>query len=133
MNSATLYIDKYRCQIVVAETDFEQQKGLMYRDIPIGMAFPYKWAGRQMFWMKNVKFPLDIVFCYNNRITQIHKGEPHNLTLIGDNTLSDLVIELPFGTCAELGITIGDPVRIVHNDNQPKHFERVSAPFTSRR
>jgi uncharacterized membrane protein (UPF0127 family) len=63
--------------------------------------------------MKNTKAPLDIVFALNGKITLICKGEPYSLRMIGDDNLSDLVVEFPFGTCQEHEINVGDPVSII--------------------
>ena len=49
----------------VAGSFFEKTKGLMYRSsLPEGrgMLFPFLFSWYQVFWMKNVKFPLDILF-----------------------------------------------------------------------
>ncbi len=49
----------------VAGSIFAKTKGLMYRSsLPDGhgMFFPFLFSSYQVFWMKNVKIPLDIIF-----------------------------------------------------------------------
>lgn len=63
--------------------------------------------------MKNTKCALDILFCRDGKILAIKKGEPHSLTMIDCGDDSDLVIELPYGTCQELDIKQGDKVKLI--------------------
>jgi uncharacterized membrane protein (UPF0127 family) len=60
--------------------------------------------------MKNTQTPLDIVFCRTNHVVGIFKGEPFSTKLIGPDEPSDLVVELPAGTAASLGLSVGDYV-----------------------
>lgn len=103
-------------ETIVALTEEEQRKGLMYKSWPPPvMIFPYKKAGVRKFWMKNTSSPLDIIFCKSNQIVGIFKGNPYTTTLVGPNKLIDLVIELPFGTVAEKDINIGDSVEVKYS------------------
>jgi len=96
---------------LVAITEEEHRKGLMYQKWPPPiMAFPYKRAAPRRFWMKNTQTPLDIVFCRANRVVGIFKGEPFSTKLVGPDEPSDLVVELPAGTAASLGLSVGDYV-----------------------
>lgn len=98
---------------LLAITSHEQEQGLMYRDWPPPvMSFIYASPRVNKFWMKNTPSPLDIVFSLDGKITAIHKGEPFSTQIIGDNSESDLVIELPYGTCQKMGINVGDTVFI---------------------
>jgi uncharacterized membrane protein (UPF0127 family) len=92
----------------------EQAQGLMYQKWPPPvMTFIYKHASNNKFWMKNTPSPLDILFCYQGRIKQIHHGEPFSTAIIGDNSLSDLVIELPHGTVDKYGFKVGHKVGLI--------------------
>jgi uncharacterized membrane protein (UPF0127 family) len=67
---------------------------------------------RQCFWMKNCIIPLDIIMIKNNHITKIHHDCPPCTTedcghFCGQG---NIVLELPAGTCEELGIQKGDRV-----------------------
>lgn len=96
---------------VVAVTSEEHSRGLMYQKWPPPiMVFPYKRAERRRFWMHNTPSPLDIVFCRSNCVVGIFRGEPLSTKLIGPDVPADLVVELPAGTVANLGLSVGDYV-----------------------
>lgn len=96
---------------IVAVTEAEQCKGLMYQKWPPPiMVFPYRRASQRRFWMKNTIAPLDIVFCRGSRVVGIFKGEPFSTKLVGPDEAADLVVELPAGTAASLGLSVGDYV-----------------------
>jgi uncharacterized protein len=98
----------------------EQAQGLMGQAWPPPvMSFIYARAQVNRFWMKSTPSPLDILFCRNGQVKQICFGEPHSTAMIGDHQLSDLVIELPFGTAASSGIKLGHSVGLV----KPTHEE----------
>jgi uncharacterized protein len=97
--------------VIVAVTENEQQRGLMFQEWPPPiMAFPYNTAAPRKFWMKNTISPLDIVFCRSNHVIGIFKGEPMSTHLVGPNEPADLVVELPAGTANQLGLQVGDYV-----------------------
>lgn len=94
----------------------EQATGLMNQPWPPPvMSFVYNKPQSNRFWMKSTPSPLDIVFVCNGTITQIDKGEPHSTTLIGNGEPSDLVIEFPYGTCAQLNLQVGDSIKLSHS------------------
>jgi uncharacterized membrane protein (UPF0127 family) len=98
----------------------EQAQGLMGQAWPPPvMSFIYARAQVNRFWMRNTPSPLDLLFCHNGRVKQICFGEPHSTMMIGDHQLSDLVIELPFGTVQSSGIKLGHGVGLV----KPTHEE----------
>lgn len=92
----------------------EQERGLMHREWPPPiMSFVYNTPRINKFWMHQTPSPLDIVFALDGEITSIHKGEPNSTSMIGDNEFSDLVVELPYGTCQKLAIKIGDKINLI--------------------
>jgi uncharacterized membrane protein (UPF0127 family) len=114
MKEGILLVAQYKAAALIAESYEEQATGLMFRRAPLPcMVFPYKHAQINKFWMKSTQAPLDIVFCLNGKITQICKGEEFSTAMVGDDTLSDLVFEVPYGTCREAGIKIGDSVSLI--------------------
>ncbi len=95
----------------------EQTQGLMFKPWPPPvMAFIYDRPQINKFWMKNTVSPLDIVFCYKNKISQICYGEPYSTSIIGADILSDLVIEFPYGTVEKCGIKLGQVVGLVKSE-----------------
>lgn len=115
MKQGLLRVGDYEVPTLLALTEQEQQQGLMEVSYPPPvMTFVYGYPQVNRFWMKNTPSPLDIVFSLRGKITAIHKGEPYSTAGIGDPyTPSDLIAELPYGTCKSLGITIGDPISLL--------------------
>lgn len=112
MNKDFIYIDGIKFSTKVAITELEQSRDLMYKEWPPPiMIFPYKNASVKKFWMKNTPSPLDIIFCCENKVVSILKGEPFSTALVGPDKPVDLVIELPFGTAEKNGFHIGSIVR----------------------
>lgn len=98
---------------LVAMTAREQEQGLMNKVWPPPvMSFVYAKSSVNKFWMKNTPSPLDIVFCNNNKIISICKGNPNSLSVIGGDYLSDLVIEFPAETCETYNIDINSSVEL---------------------
>lgn len=97
---------------LLTETEDEQIKGLMGIEKPPVMCFPYKKAEVRNFWMFNTPAPLDILFLREGKIQSILVGEPNSTKIISNHEPTDLVIEMPYGTCAKYGIKEGDSIFI---------------------
>ena len=91
----------------------EQERGLMFCTEPKIMSFVYSRPSVNKFWMRNTPMPLDLVFSCNGSITNICQGEPFSTRLIGDDSPSNIIVEMPQGTAAKLGIKIGDPLNLI--------------------
>jgi len=114
MESGYIYANDSVFPTLLAISEEEQSVGLMQQAWPPPvMAFVYAQPKYNKFWMKNTPSPLDIVFSHLGVITQICKGEPHSTAIIGDDRLSDLIIEFPYGTVAESGIKLGHKIGLV--------------------
>lgn len=102
--------------IEIARSHAEQEKGLMKRDgMPEdhGMIFPLAEEEVQGFWMKDTRFPLDILFLSNGgKIVSIHQMEAYD----EKNTSSDFparyAVELNKGAAAKAGVKVGDVLDI---------------------
>ena len=100
----------------VARTEAQQEKGLMKRDSmepDHGMIFVFPQQLVRAFWMKNTRFPLDILFLDSGgRVVSIHQMRAYDET----NTSSDLparyAIELNQGAAAATGVKAGDVLQI---------------------
>jgi len=79
------------------------------------MYFPYARPGFFGFWMKGMRFPIDIVFLREGRIVEIHPQVPFeqggNGPTIRPRELVDAVLEVPAGYAAAKGWQRGDRVR----------------------
>jgi uncharacterized membrane protein (UPF0127 family) len=114
MENGYVYIHNNVFPTLFAISADEQSRGLMFQEWPPPvMSFIYAEPRINKFWMKNTPSPLDIVFCCQGKVSQLCYGEPHSTSIIGDDKLSDLIIELPHGVVDSSGIKIGHPVGIV--------------------
>lgn len=99
---------------LITESFEEQSKGLMYQHPPTPvMVFLYKQANINKFWMKNTYAELDIVFSKGGIINQVCHGKPMDLSLVGDDIDSDLVVELPFGTMKSIKAGVGSTIKLI--------------------
>lgn len=105
----------------VAKTDEQQEKGLsIYTKLPLdkGMIFPFEKPGFYGFWMKDMKFPIDIIYIGNNKIVDIFekvpppKSELESLPVLEPKSSSDFVLEINSGLSQKYKFKIGDIVRI---------------------
>ena len=95
-------------------TPEEQRLGMMYQaKMDYALAFVYSDIAPRRMWMKNVKFPLDMVFCRKNVIVQIQGSVPvcdQPECPVVESLPSDLVLELPGGWASSLHLRVGDIV-----------------------
>jgi uncharacterized membrane protein (UPF0127 family) len=108
MEQGYIHIHNNVLPTLLAVSHEEQARGLMYQEWPPPvMSFIYAEPQVNKFWMANTKTPLDIIFCHQGKVSQIHVGEPFSTSMIGDDKFSDLIVELPYGTADKLGLKIG--------------------------
>ncbi|HIK25985.1 MAG TPA: DUF192 domain-containing protein [Thermosynechococcus sp. M46_R2017_013] len=107
-------------QLEVARTPAQQQLGLMFRShLPKnrGMLFPLSPPQVASFWMKNCLIPLDLIFLRDGKVVAIAPAAPPCQTLpcptYESGVAVDAVLELVGGRAAELGLKVGDTVKIV--------------------
>jgi len=96
----------------VPTTDEEKMTGLMYRDSlcdNCGMFYDYVDGG---FWMKNVNFPIEMIFINDNQIVNIKKANAQDETTIYPSVESNGNLEVNDGFCDSNNISIGDKVYI---------------------
>jgi len=94
----------------VPSTDEEKMTGLMYRDSlcdNCGMFYDYVDGG---FWMKNVNFPIEMIFIDDNQIVDIKKADAQDETTIYPSVKSNGNLEVNDGFCESNNISIGDKV-----------------------
>ena len=117
--SATITIKNVQYTVDVAVTPQEKELGLGGRDSLQafhGMLFPYDHAERFSYWMKGMKFPIDIIWIRDFRIVDISKQVPVSL----DNSFPiyaprepvNLVLEIASGESDKHGFQIGDIVTV---------------------
>lgn len=116
--TGTLVIaDRVRVTVEVARSSVEQIRGLSGRpDLKRGhgMLFVYDRPQPVSIWMKDMRFPLDILWIRGGRIVKIEKRapplDPHGPARTYTAT-ADLVLEVPAGFTDRERIHLGDSVR----------------------
>lgn len=101
-----------KINIEIAETDAEQQQGLMNRPFMSndqGMLFIFNRDEPRSFWMRNTIIPLDIIYV-NSSMEIIHiaeNTEPYSDRPVPSGKPARYVVEVNAGFCAQYGITDG--------------------------
>lgn len=113
-----------KIKLEVARTQEQQMMGLMYRPaLPDNRGMLFVFPSTQpavRFWMKNTPVSLDILFLHNGVIKYIETAAPPCNsepcpTYYSPYVPIDQVIELRSGRAKELGLQIGDNVKIEIN------------------
>jgi uncharacterized membrane protein (UPF0127 family) len=103
-----------RYQLQVADTAAERSKGLGGLSVlsqDTGMLFVYDYPSKECFWMKDMRFALDIIWLNTRKqvvyMAQRVAPETYPETYCPD-TPARYVIELPAGAAARGGVHTGD-------------------------
>lgn len=101
--------------VEVMDSDEVRKKGLSGRDNlceNCGMLFVFDKVGRHGFWMKNMKFDIDILWIRDGEIVFIEKNVSYETPEIvySPNVESELVLELNAGAVEEFGTEVGDKI-----------------------
>lgn len=104
----------------VASTVAEKSRGLSFRkslDEGTGMLFLFATSSVQNFWMKDMNFPIDIIWIGGNKVLGAAEnaapqpGVPlWNLKMYSSPGGTDRVLEVNAGSVARYGIKAGDAV-----------------------
>ena len=121
---AWIEIRGQRVSLEVADTPRSQEKGLGYRDSLAwhhGMYFVYEKPAFYAFWMKGMRFSIDIVWLRDGRIVDLDLNVPFekggNGPTLRPAVLVDAVLEVPAGYATASSWQTGDRV----------HYQRVKA------
>ncbi len=118
---AVVEIGTKRFSVDVAETMGARAKGLSGReklDKDEGIFFIFGNPGKYGFWMKDMKFPIDIIWIKENKIVGFEENispqigvSEFNLKLYYPPEPIKYVLEVKAGTVSEIGFKIGDEIR----------------------
>lgn len=115
----TTEINGHVFSLYLAKTPQEQEEGLAKFnkiDKNQGMLFLFQKQDYHSFWMKNMQFPIDIIFINKNKIVDIFQKVPvavgENLPTYTTKAKADKVLEINSGLSNEYKIKIGDNVEI---------------------
>lgn len=120
---ATIKIGGREARVLVADTYNHRLKGWSDRkDMGQygGMLFVFPDRGQHAMVMRDMRFPLDIVWLDGNKVIDIAPNLPpepgileEELTVYRARAASTLVLELPAGFKEQTGLKIGDEVEII--------------------
>ncbi len=120
---ATVMVGELDVQAEIADTSPLQTRGLGYRDglLPgTGMIFLFDSASPRSFWMKGMRFCLDIIWISEGNIVGAAEnacpepGVPDaDLTRYRSEVPVETVLEVPAGWMAEHGISFGTSVEVI--------------------
>ena len=122
-------VDGSAIAVDVAATPNLRERGLSGRkglETGKGMLFIFPQKDRYGFWMKEMRFPIDILWLEDGRLIDIIENVPvpdSTGQLITYHPLAPInqVLELPAGDVARRGIRLGDKLTIsVDNTIQPR-------------
>lgn len=119
--NATAKINNQTFKVDVADEPNEWQRGLSGRDSldeDAGMLFLFKTTDYHNFWMKDMKFPIDIIFIKDDTVVSVVKNakpptsKNDNLPLYKPEQPIDRVLEINAGLSDKHKIKKGDKVEI---------------------
>ena len=101
--------------IEIAETEYETQTGLMYRqsmERNQAMLFVFPNVEVHSFYMKNTEFPLDIIYIDENlKIASFQKNaQPFDETGLSSQIPVKYVLEINAGLSDGMGLQVGDSI-----------------------
>jgi len=121
VKTPVIKIKNQQFKLYIAKTSQEKQIGLSQKkSIPqeYGMLFPFEKPDYHSFWMKNMQFPIDIIYIKSNKIVDIFSSvQPpakptDNIEIIKPSEPSDTVLEINQGLSKKYSFQKGDTVII---------------------
>lgn len=122
-SKATVAVNEHELTVLLAEDLYEHKKGLGGRDTLApydGMLFLFGRPYRISIVMRDMRFPIDIVWLNQGEIVDIAQDvqlEPEvseeQLIRYRPRADADMVLELPAGNAMVYGLKIGDIIRIL--------------------
>ncbi|WP_044399307.1 DUF192 domain-containing protein [Lacinutrix sp. Hel_I_90] len=102
-----------KLDIELAKTDFEIQTGLMYRQKMKdnqAMLFVFNEIRERNFYMKNTRFPLDLIFLDHNKtvVSFQENAQPLNESSLPSHALAQFVLEVNAGLAEKWRLEVGD-------------------------
>ncbi len=106
--------------IEIAESEYETQTGLMYRNSmenEEGMLFIFPDETLHSFYMKNTEFSIDIIFIDSAfKVATIHKNaKPYDEASLSSRVPVKYVLEVNAGLSEKLNIVEGDSISFTRN------------------
>lgn len=102
-----------KIDIEIADTEYDIQTGLMYRNNMKdnqGMLFVFPKIAERYFYMKNTRFPLDIIFFNHNKqiVSFQENAQPLDEKTLPSKSPAQFVLEVNAGLAEKWGLDVGD-------------------------
>lgn len=119
--NATATIQGKSIQLLIAKTPQEQHTGLSDRNSlaqDTGMVFVFNHPDYYLFWMRHMKFPLDIIYLHGNKIVTLLQNVKNpaysvvNPPILRPQAPADKVIEVNAGFAQKYNLKTGDTVAL---------------------
>jgi len=112
-----------KLDIEIADTDYDVQTGLMYRNSMAenqGMLFVFPTMRERFFYMKNTRIPLDLIYLDNNKliVSFQENASPLNESSLPSKVPAQYVLEVNAGLAEKWLLEIGDRMEFI--DQQKK-------------
>lgn len=111
---ASVFINGQEFKVELAISAEARAKGLGGRKklcTECGMAFLFDIPGKYPFWMKDMQFPLDIIWIKERTVVFLAKNVPaDHKEIITPSAEADIVLEINAGFAEKYGIKEGDGV-----------------------
>lgn len=113
-------IGNAKVTVDVVSTQQDREKGLSGKNVlekDQGMLFVFSTRDRHGFWMKEMKFPIDMIWIDTDRVVFIKENAPvpnpsETLPIYVPQQVANLVLEVPAGYTREHNITVGSKVEV---------------------
>jgi uncharacterized membrane protein (UPF0127 family) len=120
-HTPTAVIKNQTFSLEIAKTEAEREKGLSGRDsLPLnsGMLFIFDKPDYYGFWMKDMKFPIDIIFIHDKQVITVYQKvlppakNATSLQIVKPSEPADMVLEMNAGLANQYHIQTGDSVSL---------------------
>jgi len=126
-SSNTISVNGILVEVEVARTMEEKMQGLSGREMlpeGKGMLFVYDQPVRPSFWMKEMRFSIDIIWIRNGKVVDVSADLPYpqlsqplsELPTFSPSEFATHVLEVPAGWAEKNGVVIGSEVTILEFD-----------------
>jgi len=104
-----------KLDIEIADTDYDVQTGLMYRNSmqdDRGMLFVFPTMQQRYFYMRNTKFPIDLIYIDNNKyiVSFQENAKPFDESSLPSQVPAQYVLEVNAGLSEKWLLEIGDRI-----------------------
>lgn len=119
LNKSSVTINSATFRVDIAKTQKEKEQGLSGRGslaTDSGMLFLFDKPSYYSFWMRGMKFPLDIIFVLDDKVVGVYEdlqpasADDGNPPQYGSDVISDSVLEINAGAAQKNNIKVGDAV-----------------------